>query len=238
MFTLPYTKILGKLACRVCSKILGIGSAERSWGDVKHNKIGKRTSLSGDAVKKQATIYGASCVEAADLRRKIVVGSKPYRFWDDEDFDKCLEESSKENKEETQKPDRIFRAFIEDWEVECIKKKDPTHEAKLLKKYGGLELFDIDEDSNARISETELNWSRPSRKGGGYMVTVYDDKWDGDITTAEEHCQSWVINTDLILCIKTFYKKNPNSAIVIVDPEEDTNSKDAEGDSDDSDNDK
>ena len=29
--SLRYTKVFGRLACRVCSKILGIGSAERAW---------------------------------------------------------------------------------------------------------------------------------------------------------------------------------------------------------------
>ena len=33
--TYHYTEIFGDFACRVCSKVLGIGSAERSWGDVK-----------------------------------------------------------------------------------------------------------------------------------------------------------------------------------------------------------
>ena len=34
-YSLPSTKVLGFLACRLTSKILGIGSAERSRGDVK-----------------------------------------------------------------------------------------------------------------------------------------------------------------------------------------------------------
>ena len=54
--SLRYTKILGRLACRVTSKILGIGAAERSWGDVKHLKTNKRSHLSSSRVKKQATL--------------------------------------------------------------------------------------------------------------------------------------------------------------------------------------
>jgi len=57
--TLRYTKIFGKFACRVCSKILGIGSAVRSWGDVKHLKVNKRSHLSGERVKK--TSYNFWC---------------------------------------------------------------------------------------------------------------------------------------------------------------------------------
>ena len=34
-YSLPSTKVIGFVACRLTSKILGIGSAERSWGDVK-----------------------------------------------------------------------------------------------------------------------------------------------------------------------------------------------------------
>ena len=36
--SLPSTKVLGFVAFRVTSKILGIWSAERSWGDVKKNQ--------------------------------------------------------------------------------------------------------------------------------------------------------------------------------------------------------
>ena len=36
-----FTKVLGFVACRVTSKVLGIGAAESSWGDVKTIKYGK-----------------------------------------------------------------------------------------------------------------------------------------------------------------------------------------------------
>ena len=34
-YSLLYTKVLGFVACRVTSKIIAIGSADPSWGDVK-----------------------------------------------------------------------------------------------------------------------------------------------------------------------------------------------------------
>ena len=37
-YSLPFTKVLGFVAYRVTSKVLGIGVAERSWGDVKTTK--------------------------------------------------------------------------------------------------------------------------------------------------------------------------------------------------------
>ena len=47
-YSLPFTKVLGFVACRVTSKVLGIGAAERSWGDVKTIKSGKRSSIRSD----------------------------------------------------------------------------------------------------------------------------------------------------------------------------------------------
>ena len=43
-YSIPYTMI-GYVACRVISKLCGIGPAERSWGGVKQVKYGKRLHL-------------------------------------------------------------------------------------------------------------------------------------------------------------------------------------------------
>ena len=64
------TKVLGKFACRVVSKIIGIGNAERCWGDVKHLKDGKRSHMSSKSISMQATIYGSACAEKAAARSK------------------------------------------------------------------------------------------------------------------------------------------------------------------------
>jgi hypothetical protein len=58
--SMPYMTILGKFACRGCSKIAGMGLAERAWGDVKHLKTDKRCSLRINSLKKQSPIFGAS----------------------------------------------------------------------------------------------------------------------------------------------------------------------------------
>ena len=73
--SVPFTKVFGKFACRVCSKIVGMGSAERNWGDVKHLKTDKRSHLSSEAVEKQATIFGASCLLNARLERNEKKGT-------------------------------------------------------------------------------------------------------------------------------------------------------------------
>ena len=50
----PYPE-LGEVACRVTSKTLGIGSAERSWGDTKLIKSGQRSHISSARAKNRAS---------------------------------------------------------------------------------------------------------------------------------------------------------------------------------------
>ncbi len=47
------TKVLGKLACLVLEKILGIGTAEQNWKQVKAVKSGQRVNTSIEKTKKQ-----------------------------------------------------------------------------------------------------------------------------------------------------------------------------------------
>ncbi len=56
-YSLPTTKVLGKLACLVLSKILGIGTAERNWKQVKAIKSSQRVKTGIDKTKKQVLIY-------------------------------------------------------------------------------------------------------------------------------------------------------------------------------------
>ena len=63
----PYTMVLGMVACRTTSKHLGIGSAERSWGDVKHIKSGKRINLGSDKLEKRAILYSSARIQEARI---------------------------------------------------------------------------------------------------------------------------------------------------------------------------
>ena len=47
-YSLPCTMVIGFLVCRFKSKVLGVGAKERSWGDVKTIKSGKRSAISSD----------------------------------------------------------------------------------------------------------------------------------------------------------------------------------------------
>ena len=57
-YSLQGTKVLGKLACLVLSKILGIGTAEQNWKQAKYIKSGECSHTDTDKVKKQAALYG------------------------------------------------------------------------------------------------------------------------------------------------------------------------------------
>ena len=50
-------KVLGKLACLGLSNILGIGTAERNWKQVKAVKSGLHVNTTIDKTKKQVLVY-------------------------------------------------------------------------------------------------------------------------------------------------------------------------------------
>jgi Protein of unknown function (DUF 659) len=152
LYSIPFTKVLGKVACRVCSKPLGCGLAERNWGNLKQLKTGQRSHLSAEKVQKQATVYGAASMErsrmiqAAEESNGLLQESR----WTDADqaFEHGLENWNASpgpgNEPIPEVPKRLFYAWIEDWEWECLHHNDPEAEAKLLQKYNGLRWIDPD----------------------------------------------------------------------------------------------
>ena len=125
-----FLQVLGFVACRVTSKILGIGSAERSWGAVKHLKTDKRSHMSGPVTKQQATLFGAASIKASQARRNALENhpTAVRKLWSDEDlaFDLQLSAWGVDiSSLASQKPARIFRAWLEQWEQDCLKKNDP-----------------------------------------------------------------------------------------------------------------
>ena len=62
-YSLPCTKVLVFFVCRVTSKVLGIGAADCSWGDVKKIKYWKRSTISSDVSEKSIIVYTYACIE-------------------------------------------------------------------------------------------------------------------------------------------------------------------------------
>jgi hypothetical protein len=219
--SLCYTEEFGRFACRVTSKILGIGTAERSWGDVKHLKTNKRAHLSGDRVMKQATIFGASCIEEATIKRRQDndINAAPIKLWRDDDF--VFSSDDEQIQLPKKRHSRIFKAFYEDWEKDTIRTRDAVNEAKLLKKYGGLSWQDDDNNEAILTSDKEnMHWARLTKTGGGYCVRACDSSYRDDDSNKESHVEPWEILVDLIHCIKVYYKTHRNEGVQVVEQEE------------------
>jgi len=205
-----YTKVLGKFACRVCSKIVGIGSAERTWGTVKHLKTDKRAHLSPEAVEKQATIFGASCMTDAKIDRD---NSGPIKFWHDDDFDKQFDMLALAKP--IPPPQRILKCYLEEWEKEHLFNKSDVSKAKFLRKYGGLEFDDLDNGVHFKISSKEMHFQRRSKNdAGGWCVNTTTTSDDSD----EEDYQPWSIFKDCALhdCLAAYYKQHPEKNVRVV----------------------
>lgn len=84
LYSLPYTRVLGFVACRVTSKRLGIGSAERSWADVKQIKDGKRSNLGGSSLEKRAILFTSAKLREASAIQNATNSDNTDFFGDDD----------------------------------------------------------------------------------------------------------------------------------------------------------
>jgi hypothetical protein len=78
------TKVLGKLACSVLSKTLGICTAEHNWKQVKLIKAGQCSKIHADKCKKQMTLYGQN--QQLRARARVEKLSLFGKLWEDGDF--------------------------------------------------------------------------------------------------------------------------------------------------------
>ena len=184
-YSIPYTTVLGFVACRVTSKLCGIGPAERSWGAVKQIKMGKRSHLSGESTEKRSIIYVSSKIEQARIHRekmeKIDAVGKDAMFGDEDlAFDLHLETFGVDIatlKEPAVQ--RVFRAYVEDWEEEDRKKNDCVAEARLLAKYKGLVFVDPDTEKTFSVYEKNMEFRR-GRNNGWFVLAVCSDQNDSE----------------------------------------------------------
>ncbi len=81
---LPRTKVDGKLACLVLSKILEIGTAERNWKQVKKIKYGDGANLGNKVTTKITNIYGQ--YQQVKSHNRDDQRSSVGRLWTEEDL--------------------------------------------------------------------------------------------------------------------------------------------------------
>jgi heat shock protein HspQ len=87
---------------------------------------------------------------------------------------------------------RVFRAWVEDWEKECIKDKDAVSEVRLLDMYKGLVFYDADDDKTYTIESKNMEWYNKSRKknidGGWYLLATSDEDEMDTFMVEDELC--------------------------------------------------
>ena len=127
-YSLHFTKVLGFVACRVTSKVLGIGASERSWGDIKTIKSGKISDIISDVSEKQSIDYTSAGIESARIEQyqsdKQLYDNTSSHTWNEEDdaFDHQLDKWGADRVfSEHSEPVKIgMRAYIEDWETAVL----------------------------------------------------------------------------------------------------------------------
>ena len=169
-----------------------IGACERSWGDVKEIKSGKRSKLGCESTEKHAIIYTTAQVEEARLKRAAREEGRveEIAFKDqDLEFDKELRRAGVEIKDlKRPPPKRIVHAWLNEEEKGWNKKKDALHEAKFLRKLANLNFYDIDKSPPVfyTVHPDNMEWKsrigycaievkptdKPEDKGEPFSVSV------------------------------------------------------------------
>ena len=138
-YSLRRTQVLGRLVCIVVSKILGTGSAERNFKEVKRVHSASQNRLTPVKTGKLTTIVGSHCGEKAERRRVRV--NKAGTLWSDEDFGSLKLDNRGVEVDVVSNgliPKRVFCAWRESWEVDPPK-MDAIYMKRLTRKYGGLQ---------------------------------------------------------------------------------------------------
>ena len=87
-YSLPSNRVLGFVDCRLTSIIPWIGSAERSWGNVKTIISGKRSALGSEISDEHSIMYASTCIEEAmigsNLSHTYSKNGSHSHSWNDE----------------------------------------------------------------------------------------------------------------------------------------------------------
>ena len=92
------------------------------------------------------------------------------------------------------KPRRRFNAWLEDWEKPLLKKNDCVAEAKLLEKYKGLVLYDIDEEKTYTVYEKNMFYQKG--RGGGWCILAAPPEFDGE---NDDLLEPYMVNEETLI---------------------------------------
>ena len=222
-YSLPVTKVLGRLACLVLSKILGIGTAERNWKQVKAVKSGQRVNTMMNKTTKQVLVYAQ--YQQARAQAKINNRATAGKLWEDGDFESmkmdiyCKDIQEALQAEVATIPTRHVRLWRESWEDHV---KGPVEDEKLkerlLQKYGGLKLYDKDDEN--RLLTCHKPYFQKKRGDNRYCIFAvmegYDPMKDDMDEGNYELWSLWELDEALYDCVQDYYQANPGEDSVVL----------------------
>ena len=162
---------------------MGTGSAERVFKIQKLLSRGQRAGLDNERSRKQGLAYAR--YQEMRYRTRVAKLSVAGVLWNDEDFECChMTEFCRDTSMETIDNGegvhvRVFRAWKERWEKKKIGPKgDKVHEARLVRKYGGLQWIDIDNGDPLITAHPEHMWFEKKRGNNEYHVVGCKEDYD------------------------------------------------------------
>lgn len=195
---------------------------------MKHLKGGQRSNLGEKSAEMAASVYGSACIE----KSRMMANSEESTWTNTEhDFAEDLDQwgvrpdgstiyeetlnHGESGMTEKQKPVRDFKPFQEPWERSIFKKKNSENEHKLLQKYLGLHLYDIDKKRLYRIVDDQLDWSRPDGKKRGGQYYLLAEPVDEELRNDPEFVEVWDFTEDLYESIAQ--TEQPKDLGVVID---------------------
>ena len=219
-WSLHTTKVLGKLACIVESKILGIGTAERNWKQVKLMKSGQRSNIQSEKCKKQVTLYGN--YQQVKARAKAEKLSSAGKLWEDADFKSLkMDEYCKDMVEALDanaRPTKMFRNWQETWERKPVGTNGDVLLLERLKlKYIGFKL-DENEGDHRHFTVHGVEFKREPRRKC-YQLVAVTKEFDTNLSFEDNdvmHYDVWEFCADTYDCFRVYYDEYADEDGVIV----------------------
>jgi hypothetical protein len=220
-YSLTVTKVLGQLACLVLSKILGIGTAERNWKQVKAVKSGQRVNTTMDKTMKQVLIYAQ--YQQARAHAKTNNRATAGKLWDEGDFESMKMDlyckDLKETVAEETIPTRHVRLWMEGWESHVKgSQEDVRLRERLMQKYENLKLYDKDNDN--QLLTCHRAYFQKKRGANRYCIFAvmegYDPNKDDLDEGNYEFWTLWELDEALYDCIRDYYTANPGEDSVVM----------------------
>ena len=197
---LNFTRVFGRLGCRITGKICGIGGAERNWGALSDVVTKNRNRLSTDKSEMLTAIYSRASIGSEAFVSFADAPSLEDWSARDFDYDLGLDKFDIQLHPPVEVPKRVFLNYLEDWEiVEPVKPQrkftgavfDNTqaNQFRLLEKYKNIRF--VDEGEVYVISDTNLVYKR----GTGFSVVT--NTLDPDEDAVDLVFLSYCINENL-----------------------------------------